>query len=115
MGSVHPYTTASGAKRYRISYRRPDHGQTSERGFTTKRDAELRLAELEVSKARGEYVDPASAAVTISTFGRDWLTQREGVLKPSSLRPLQSAWLKHVEPKWGSRSVGSIRHSEVQA
>ncbi|WP_349426902.1 site-specific integrase [Microbacterium sp. LWS13-1.2] len=37
------------------------------------------------------------------------------MLKPSSFRPLQSAWSKHVEPKWGSRSVGSIRHSEVQA
>lgn len=114
MGSVHAYTTAAGAKRYRISYRRPDHSQTTERGFATKRDAEMRLAEVEVSKSRGEYVDPASARVTVADLGRDWLTQRAGVLKPSSLRPLQSAWSKHVEPKWGSRAVGSIKHSEVQ-
>jgi integrase len=115
MGSVHPYTTAGGAKRYRISYRRPDHSQTTERGFKTKRDAELRLAELEISKSRGEYVDPASAAVTVSTIGAEWLTQRAGILKPSSLRPLKSSWKKHVEPKWGARTVGGIRHSEVQA
>lgn len=114
MGSVHAYVTAGGAKRYRISYRRPDHSQTTERGFTTKRDAELRLAELEVSKARGEYVDPSSAAVTIATLGRAWL-QGKQVLKPSSVRPLESSWAKHVQPKWGSRTVGSIRHSEVQA
>lgn len=114
MGSVYPYTTAGGAKRYRISYRRPDQGQTTERGFTTKRDAEARLAEVEVSKNRGEYVDPASAEVTIATLGKEWLQQREGVLKPSSIRPLQSAWSKHVEPKWGARKIGGIRHSEVQ-
>jgi len=115
MGSVHPYETASGAKRYRISYRRPDHSQTSERGFKTKRDAELRLAELELSKSRGEYVNPTHARVTIRDLGREWLKQREGVLKPSSVRPLQSAWKKHVEPRWGSRTLASIRHSEVQA
>lgn len=114
MGSVHPYSTAAGAKRHRISYRRPDHAQTTERGFKTKRDAELRLAEVEISKSRGEYVDPATARVTISSLAADWLEQREGVLKPSSLRPLQSAWSKHVEPKWGARTVGSVRHSEVQ-
>lgn len=114
MGSVYPYTTAGGAKRYRISYRRPDQAQTTERGFRTKRDAEARLAELEVSKNRGEYVDPASAEVTIATLGEEWLRQREGVLKPSSMRPLQSAWSKHVEPRWGARKVGGIRHSEVQ-
>lgn len=114
MGSVYPYTTAGGAKRYRISYRRPDQAQTTERGFRTKRDAEARLAELEVSKNRGEYVDPASAEVTIAMLGKEWLQQREGVLKPSSMRPLQSAWSKHVKPKWGARKVGGIRHSEVQ-
>lgn len=114
MGSVHPYATAAGKKFYRISYRRPDHSQTTERGFRTKRDAELRLAELEISKSRGEYVDPATAHVTVSTLAVQWLAQREGVLKPSSLRPLMSAWSKHVEPTWGARTVGSIRHSEVQ-
>lgn len=114
VGSVHPYTTAAGSKRYRISYRRPDNSQTTERGFTTKREAELRLAELEVSKARGEYIDSSTASVTVADLGRDWLDAKK-VLKPSSLRPLQSAWTKHVEPKWGRRAVGGIRHSEVQA
>lgn len=66
------------------------------------------------AKDRGEYVDPATARVTIKSLGEDWLEQRAGVLKPSSYRPLQSAWSKHVEPRWGDRTVGSVRHSEVQ-
>ena len=114
MGSVHPYTTAAGKKFYRIAYRRPDHSQTTERGFRTKREAELRLAELEISKSRGEYVDPTNARATIAMLGEEWLAQREAMVKPSTYGPLRSAWGKHVEPKWGTRSVGSIRHSEVQ-
>ncbi|GAA1669659.1 Arm DNA-binding domain-containing protein [Microbacterium lacus] len=69
MGSVYSYETASGARRYRIAYRRPDHSQTSERGFKTKRDAELRLAELELSKSRGDYVNPTQARVTVAAWG----------------------------------------------
>ncbi|KJL44155.1 hypothetical protein [Microbacterium trichothecenolyticum] len=71
--------------------------------------------ELELSKSRGEYVNPTHARVTVRDLGREWLTQREGVLKPSSVRPLHSAWKKHVEPQWGSRTLANNRHSEVQA
>lgn len=115
MGSVHRYETAAGERRYRIIYRRPDHSQTSERGFKTKRDAEQRLAQVEVAKGKGEYIDASDARVTVATLGKAWLTGREGALKPSSYRPLRSAWEKHVEPRWGSRAVGDIKHSEVQA
>ncbi len=113
MGSVYSYETGGG-KRWRIVYRRPDHSQTQERGFLRKRDAELRLAELEVSKGRGEYVDPADSRITVRTLGVDWLRSRAADLKPSTFRSIDSAWRVHVEPKWGSRRVGSVRHSEVQ-
>lgn len=115
MGSVHPYTNAAGKRLYRIAYRRPDNKQTNERGFATKKAAELRLAEVEVSKGRGEYVDPADGRATVGTLAATWLAGRETVMKPSSYRPLKSAWTTHVERKWAARSVASIRHGEVQA
>lgn len=34
-------------------YRKPDHSQTDKRGFRTKRDAELLMATVEISKAHG--------------------------------------------------------------
>ncbi|MFT4051117.1 MAG: tyrosine-type recombinase/integrase [Microbacterium sp.] len=114
MGSVYAYTTAAGEKRYRIVYRRPDHSQTSERGFTRKRDAEQRLAEVEVSKGRGEYVNPADAAVTIGTLGAAWLKAKEQALKPSTYRTLDAAWRVHVRPRWGTVAVGQVRHSDVR-
>lgn len=115
MGSIHPYTTAAGKRMYRISYRAPDQSQRTKRGFRTKRDAELALAQVAIAKSRGEFIDPIAAAVTVDTLGEEWLQHRRGVLKPSSFRPLESAWRKHVQPKWGGRAVGSVRHSEVQS
>ena len=103
MGSVTPYDTAAG-KRYRVRYRRPDHGQTDKRGFRTKRDAELFLATVEVSKARGEFVVPADARETIDALGVTWLANQSH-LKPSSLCPLEIAWRLYVRPKWGSRGA----------
>ncbi|QIZ99849.1 tyrosine-type recombinase/integrase [Leifsonia sp. PS1209] len=112
MGSVHPYETAGG-KRYRVQYRTPERDLTGKRGFRTKRDAELFLASVEVAKARGEFVDARASRSTISTLGTEWLANQHH-LKPSSLRPVEIAWRLHVEPKWGNRHVGEIRHSEVQ-
>lgn len=113
MGSIHHYDTAAG-KRYRVLYRKPDHAQGQKRGFKTKRDAELYLAEVEVSKARGSFIDTASARATVAALGTEWLKGQEHVLKPSAYRPLESSWRLHVEPKWGARGVGTIRHSEAQ-
>ena len=113
MGSISAYESSAG-KRYRVRYRKPDHTQTDKRGFATKREAELFLASVEVSKARGEYVNVVDARARLSGLGAEWL-QHQTHLKPSSLRPLQIAWRVHVEPRWGSVSVGEVRHSDVQA
>lgn len=116
MGSIVTYSVKADKKpRYAVMYRDPSHKQVMKRGFTRKRDAEAYLVEVEGSKNKGEYVDPADAKATIKTLGADWIKSRKTVMKPSSYRPVDSAWRTHVEPEWGARSVGSIRHSEVQA
>jgi integrase len=113
MGSISAYETAAG-KRYRVRYRKPDHSSTDKRGFRTRREAELFLANIEVSKARGEYVDPTGARVTVGTLGSAWLASQTH-LKPSALEPIEISWRLFVEPVWGSRGVSTIRHTEVQA
>lgn len=115
MGSIHPYTTANGEKRYRIAYRRPDNRQTNERGFKRKRDAELRLAEVEVTKVRGEYINHSDGRALLQDLGIEWLKGKQGVLKPTSYAPLEASWRNYVKKQWGERAVSSIRHSEVQA
>jgi integrase len=112
MGSVEPYSTQKG-KRYRVRYRRPDHSQTTKRGFVTKRDAELFLSTVEVRKASGDYVDPRGGRRPIAELATAWLASKQR-LKPSSYSVLEIAWRVHVEPRWGRRLVGEVLHSEVQ-
>lgn len=116
MGSIHKYAVKADTRpRYYVMYRDPANKQVMKRGFTRKTDAEQYLRSVEVSKDRGEYVDPADARATVTSIGGTWVEGRKTVMKPSSYRALESAWRTHVIPKWGERTVGSIRHSEVQA
>lgn len=112
MATIEPYETTAG-RRYAVRYRKPDRTQTKKRGFRTKRDAELFLASVEVSKARGEFIDATAAKAMIGTLGAQWLA-RQTHLKPSAYRPVESAWRNHVLPKWGSVAVADIRKTAVQ-
>lgn len=115
MATIEPYKLASGATRYRVIYRRPDHKQTSKRGFTTKRDAHAFLASVTVAMNRGEYIDPADTRETIDALGEQWLKSHKPMVKPSTYRSLESAWRVHVLPKWGEYRVGAVTPSDVQA
>jgi integrase len=107
------YETKAG-RRYRVLYRDPDsRKQTSKRGFRTKKDAELFAASVEVSKARGEFINATAARATVSELGPAWLG-RQSHLKPSARRPVESAWRVHVEPRWGWVAVADIRKTAVQ-
>lgn len=113
MATIEEYT-AGGKTLYRVRYRTPDRKQTSKRGFKTKRDAREFMHSIETSKSMGTFVDPAESKVTIGALGAAWL-HGQSHLKPSSLRPVESAWRLYVEPYWGARSIGTLKHSEVQA
>ena len=112
MATIEKYQTRAGL-RYRVRYRKPDHTQTDKRGFKTKRDAELFLASVEVSKARGEFIDARAAKALIGPLGAEWLS-RQTHLKPSSYRPVESAWRNHVLPAWGHVAVADVRRTAVQ-
>lgn len=113
-GSITPYDTAQG-RRYRVRYRKPDKSQTDKRGFKTKKEAELFLASVTVSKAKGEYLDPTEGRKTLSSFRGAWEAERLAPLKPSSRHAMETAWRVHVEPRWGGREIAGIKRSEIAA
>ncbi|WP_127476086.1 tyrosine-type recombinase/integrase [Microbacterium sulfonylureivorans] len=114
MGTITPYESAKG-RRYRVRYRKPDRTETEKRGFTTMRDAKLFLSTVTVSKAQGDYIDPALSKAPVSAFAEAFLrSRRPPMLKPSSYAALEHSWRKHVEPVWAHREIASIRRSEVQ-
>ena len=113
MGTVEAYETTAG-RRYRVRYRTPEHRQTDKRGFRSKRDADLFLATVEVSKATGEYIDPARSRTAVVELGADWLAAKKTRLKPSSYAALDDAWRVYVEPRWGRTQVSAITYGDVR-
>lgn len=81
----------------------------------TKRDAQLFAATVEVTKARGEYVQASAVRLTIGELGPAWMLRQQGHMKPSGFRSYESAWRVHVEPRWGRVRIGDVRFSDVQA
>ncbi|MEO6827716.1 MAG: tyrosine-type recombinase/integrase [Microbacteriaceae bacterium] len=113
MGTVTPYETGAG-RRWRVRYRTPERRQTDKRGFKTKRDADLFLANVEVSKAAGSYVDPRASRITVGELAVDWLANKRQAMKPSSFHSVDTSWRVYVEPRWSVSAVGSIRPSAVE-
>ncbi len=114
MGNVRPYQSAAG-RRYEVRYLKPDGTKGGKRGFERKRDAERWLADVESSRAKGAYVDPKAARVTVEALGETWLEAKRHSMKPSSFAPVMTAWRLRVQPTWGRWEVGDIRHTDVRA
>lgn len=112
MASIEPYETAAG-KRYRVRYRTPDHRQTDKRGFKTKKEAELFLASTEISKHKGEWVDPSKGKLEFGPIAETWFSSLVDI-KPTTLAGYRQNLKKHVLPKWQNRQLGSIGHGEIQ-
>lgn len=113
MGSIESYKTAKG-KRYRVRYRDPDRRSKERGGFQRKVEAEEFLASVTVQQIRGEYIDPGESKITVGALGTQWIANQTH-LKPASFSVVETAWRLHVEPFWGARRLGEIRHSEVQS
>ena len=113
MATIETYQTATGATRYMVRYRTPQHTQTKKRGFTTKRDAKEFANTVEVEKLTGNYVAPSLGQVTVAELVPGWLA-RQAHHKASWSARLESVWRVHVEPTWGRRRIADIRRTEVQ-
>jgi integrase len=112
MGSIEPYDTSRG-RRYRVRYRKPDHSQTDKRGFRTKREAEQFLASMEISKARGAYVDPTLGRVTLERWMSLWLGTRQD-LRATSRTRAAGIVAKHILPTLGPIPLADLQRLKVQ-
>lgn len=115
MGSVHPYENAKGERRYRIAFRDKDNKQTGRRGFTTQKLAKAALAKLENSVNEGTHIKHAKGLKPVSEFAASWLKTKESTTKPSSYATVSASWRTHVEKRWASSPVGSIKTADIQA
>lgn len=111
MATIEPYDSAGG-RRYRVRYRTPGRRQTDKRGFHTKRDAQIFLNSVEVSKSEGTYISPSRGRATVGELATEWQA-RQSHLKVTTAAGIEQALRIHVLPVWSNARIGEIRPSQV--
>ncbi|MDC8973981.1 tyrosine-type recombinase/integrase [Mycobacterium marinum] len=112
MATIEKYESSSGATRYRVRYRTPDHRQTTKRGFPTKRDAQAWADQLEVDKRRGVYVAPAAGRVKLGEYAQTWLDSKHKLKESTRARyqvVLDTALAKYADVALGDISRRFVR------
>jgi len=110
--SIHQRSTQKG-KVYEVRLRGPD-GREVSRTFRTKREAVEYEAGQRTAKARGAWVDPRGANVTLAELSVEWL-QSNPAKRESTLARDESALRVHVLPALGQRKIGSLTPGDIRA
>jgi integrase len=94
-------------------YRAPD-GRYRSRTFPTKREAQRFVAEVEVDKARGAWVDPAGGRILLADWTEQWWTTTTN-LRPSTRVRDESYLASYILPAFGRVPLGRITQLDVRA
>lgn len=110
--SIHLRWTLRGERRYDVRLRDPG-ANTYTRTFRTRREAEAFEVSERASRARGAWLDPRRAEVTLRETATVWLDANPGK-RPSSRARDDSALRTHIFPVLGDRTIGSLTPSDIQ-
>jgi integrase len=98
--------------RWRARYYGPDGKQRS-KTFKSEREAQLFLASQEVSKARGEWTDPALGKTTVGEWAERWFATT-AALKPKTRADYRSLLDTHVLPTFGNVPLAHLEPIAVR-
>ncbi|SEF14772.1 tyrosine-type recombinase/integrase [Jiangella alba] len=100
--------------KYQARYRDRD-GQmiNGPQPFDRKGDAELFLADVQASMARGDWIDPEAGKVTLRDYGTAWLAQRSDLARRTHER-YEGAFRLHVCPTLGGKPLKEITPEVVR-
>jgi integrase len=98
-------------KRWQVRYRDPA-GESRNRSFDKKADAERFLVELSGQLLQGRYVDPRAGRVSFAEYATPWLERQ--ILAPTSLVAVELRLRVHLFPTWGKTALVQIRPANVQ-
>lgn len=102
-----------GPGRWRARYRAPDGNERS-RTFSRRVDAERWLAEMEVAKGRGDWIDPRLGRTTFAEWTEEW--QRTIVdLRDSTLSRDLGMVRNHLLPHFGRTPLAAITTTDVRS
>ena len=74
--------------------------------FSTRREAERFLSNMQSEQQRGEWVDPSESKVLVTDYATEWLNGRN--LRPSTATRYQGLLLRHIMPTFGALELGDV-------
>ena len=101
-----------GSRSWMARWRDPNGSQRA-KSFPRKVDADRFLASTTHGMHSGSYVDPAGGRTTFGEYAKTWRTGQ--VHRASSAAHVETMLRRHAYPAFGSRTLSSIRPSEVQS
>jgi len=105
--------TRKGRVTYRARYRDPT-GREKARVFNRRVDAQRFLTEVENSKLRGTWTDPALGRVLFHEWLAEWWSTTTN-LRPSTRARDEMLLRRYALPRFGDQSLAAIRQREVRA
>ena len=99
--------------RYRARWREQPGGPQKVRHFARKRDAERFLDAIRGDLAHGMYVDPAGGRTLFQEYAERWRSVQ--VHRSGTTTQVETYLRLHAYPYLGTRQLGAIRRSDVQA
>jgi integrase len=104
--------------------RRPNHkwrarvydasGKQIARHFDRKSDAERWEAAAKASIARGDWIDPARARITVGVWAAQWMAAQVQ-LKPTTRARYEVALRRQILPTWRDAALSAVSYAEVAA
>ena len=94
-------------------YRTPD-GRERSKSFRRKVDAARFLAQVEVDKARGDWVDPRLGKTDLGEWAQTWL-ETTSDLRASTRARDESILSNHVLPRFGATPLAAIDYMAVRS
>lgn len=111
MASIHR-REVGGKPRYDVSYREPD-GRQRMKTFRKRSDADRFKSTVEADVLRGTYLDPDAGRITFKKYAEEWLKSQ--TFEPTTREQVESRLRVHVYPVLGSKLLGQIKPSTIQA
>lgn len=103
---------------YIVNYDAPVDGRHKVRRrrktFRRRKDARAFLGEIEVSLAKGTYVDQSAGEVRIGELYDPWIAVKRGTVTRGYAGDLDSAWRTHVRDVFQYWKINELKHSNVQ-
>lgn len=113
MAWVKKLETVGGEPRYKVYWYDPSGRQRS-KNFRRFEEARRFQREVETSKDRGTYIDPAAGRTTLEEWVSRWRATAVH-LRPSSRERVEITLRRDILPRLGARPLASIGAADVQA